>query len=298
MSIVNVLMQGVRPLVERFPRAAMTYRHFRDLRDVMRTPVMTPFGFSFVGNETMEAGDFEPVETDFVRRALQDADVLVNVGANIGYYCCLALRQRRKVIAFEPMSGNLRYLYRNIHANDGDDAVEVHPVALGERAGLAEIYGGGTMASLVRGWSGMSANYKETVPVSTLDDSLGHRLPGSRLLIVVDIEGAELAMLRGASCVLARKPKPVWMVEISIDEHQPAGLSINPHLAETFELFRSAGYVAWELGATFRPLQDDRIHRIVSSGVNTLETHNFVFVEPGHAITRVAQGVHAPSELR
>ena len=268
----------------------MAYRHFRDLRDVMREPVMTPFGFRMVGNRAMEAGDFEKAETDFVRRALPHVDVLVNAGANIGYYCCLALQQGRRVVAFEPMAGNLRYLYRNVRANDWADAIEVYPMALGERPGLAEIYGGGTMASMVPGWAGLPASYKETVPLVRLDDSLGQRLDGSRLLIIVDIEGAELAMLKGASAVLARTPTPVWMVEVSVDEHQPAGRAINPHLLDTFMLFRDAGYAAWQLGATLVPLDYDRVRVIASSGVNTLETHNFVFAAPGHPSTLPDQG--------
>lgn len=281
MTLIRSLLRGVRPLVERHPRAAMAYRHFRDLRDVLREPVSTPFGFRFVGNEAMESGAFEADETAFVRRALASADVLVNVGANIGYYCCFALQQGRKVIAFEPVAGNLRYLYRNVGANGWADRIEVFPMALGASTGLVDIYGGDTAASLVPGWAGIPLGYRETVPLATLDACLGSRLAGQRALIVVDIEGAELAMLQGAAATLAHTPRPVWMVEISVDEHQPAGRSFNPHLAATFALFEDAGYAAWQLGATLLPLDYEHVRRIASSGVNTLTTHNFVFAAPG-----------------
>ena len=282
MTLIHSLMRSVRPLVERHPRMAMTYRHYRDLRDVAREPVVTPFGFRLVGNTVMESGAFEPVETAFVRRALTNADVFVNVGANIGYYCCFALQLGRRAVAFEPLPGNLRYLYRNVAANGWAESIDVAPVALGSRSGLVDIYGGGTAASLVAGWADIPLAYRQTVPMATLDASLGDRFAGGRMLVVVDIEGAELGMLEGATATLSRNPRPVWMVEISIDEHQPGGVKINPNLEATFAVFEQAGYAAWQVGATLERLAYSRIRRIASSGINTLATHNFVFAAPDH----------------
>ena len=282
MTLLSTLARSVRPLVERSPRAAMTYRHFRDLRDVARMPVQTPLGFKLVGNAAMERGEFEPRETAFVQGALESADVVVNIGANIGYYCCLALQRGKYVVAFEPIPGNLRYLYRNVRANGWTDRIEVSPIALGPGPGLVDIYGGGTAASLIPGWAGIPLAYCQTVPVSTLDLSVGSRFPGDQMLILVDIEGAELGMLHGASAVLARKPQPVWMVEISIDEHQPGGHVLNPNLLQTFDIFERAGYAAWQIGAAFERIPYSRIRRIVASGTNSLATHNFVFAAPHH----------------
>jgi len=53
---------------------------------------------------------------------------LVNVGANTGYYCCLALDRNKYVIAFEPINLNVKYLLRNIKANNWDDRIEVYPM--------------------------------------------------------------------------------------------------------------------------------------------------------------------------
>ncbi len=284
MTLLSSLARRVRPLVERSPRMAMTYRHFRDLRHIGREPVTTPFGFRLIGNPAMEKGAFEPAETAFVQRTLAGSDVFVNVGANIGYYCCFGLQLGKPVVAFEPVPGNLRYLYRNIEVNGWADRIEVVPVALGARPGLAEIYGGGTAASLVAGWAGIPLAYRQTVPMATLDTSLGARFTGERLFILVDIEGAELGMLQGAAAVLARQPKPVWMVEISIDEHHPGAVAINPDLVATFAMFERAGYAVWQVGATLERIAYSRIRRIASSGVNTLATHNFVFAAPDHAI--------------
>jgi tRNA G37 N-methylase Trm5 len=89
----------------------------------------TPWGFKLAGNAAMVQGIFEPAETKLVRNILQNVDILVNVGANIGYYCCHALSMGKQVIAFEPIERNLRYLCKNIK-NNGWTGAEVYPMAL------------------------------------------------------------------------------------------------------------------------------------------------------------------------
>jgi FkbM family methyltransferase len=281
MTMLKRLARSVRPMVERNPRLAMAYRHYRDMEHFARSPVQTPFGFKFVGHPAMEAGTFEPDEVRVVKQLLRDADVFINVGANVGYYCCFALQAGRRVVAIEPVPNNLQYLYRNLLINGWDERVEVLPVAIGDRRGLVDIFGGGTAASLLEGWAGIPSGYRQTVPLTTLDDSVGGRFEDQQRFILIDVEGAELGVLKGAKSLLAAPRKPVWMIEVSIDEHFPGGVKINPNLRATFELFEQAGYSAWGVGKTLSPVDYDEARAIAQSGVNTLSTHNFVFAEPG-----------------
>jgi tRNA G37 N-methylase Trm5 len=83
-------------------------------------------GFKMVGNKSMQNGQFEPEETRIVEQILPYVDIAINVGANVGYYCLIALGQEKHVVAFEPMNANLRYLLRNIKANDWESRIEVY----------------------------------------------------------------------------------------------------------------------------------------------------------------------------
>ena len=99
----------------------------------------------------------------------------------------------------------------------------------------------------------------------------------------MDIEGAELHALRGAAAMLAREPRPIWIVEITIDEHLPGNAKVNPNLEATFDLFRNAGYGAWTATATPRTVDSEEIRAIACGGPNTLGTHNFLFAQPGQS---------------
>jgi hypothetical protein len=75
-----------------FPKAAMYYRYIRDNLRMWKEPKETPMGFKFTGNRSMQEGRFESEETKVVIKLLQRVNIFINVGANIGYYCCHALK--------------------------------------------------------------------------------------------------------------------------------------------------------------------------------------------------------------
>lgn len=271
------LASSYRRFIDRYPRIASLYRDFRDQLGFMKAPAQTPWGFRMGGNDAMSNGRFEPVETALVRQILLQVDVFVNVGANIGYYCCHALSMGKPVVAFEPMQRNVRHLLRNIRCNGWSDA-EVYPVALSNGVDIIDIFGGDTGASVIKGWANISDSYVTLVPTSTMDILLGDRLRGKRALILVDIEGAEKLMLEGASRMLRNEPRPIWIIEIVTRDHQPQGVGINPNLVATFEMFFDLGYQAFQVDDAMRPVTLDDVRR-AADGTHDLGAHNFLFRE-------------------
>jgi len=262
-------------------RLYQAYRYIKDKRDIFDEPKKTPMGFKLSGNEAMQRGEFEPEETGIVKEIIQHVDILINVGANIGYYCCIALSHAKPVVAFEPIHLNLQYLLRNIKANQWGSDIEVFPMALSNRTGIIEIYGDGTGASLIKGWADTPEQNFTLVPCTTMNNALGDRFKGKQCFFLVDIEGAEFFMLQGASAMVNLDPKPVWMMEVTIAEHQPKGISINPNLLSTFQVFWDGGYEAWTADRQCRIVEPDEVEKIVQSGKDTILTHNFLFIEKG-----------------
>lgn len=276
-------VRAVKPVIDRwFPQIARAYRTMRDSRFLAEEPVDTPMGFKFLGEREMQSGHFEPEEAEVFRRLLRDAGVFVNVGANAGLYCCHALMQGRHTVAFEPIALNVQYLCRNVLANGWQDNIEIHPLALSNSTGIARIFGGGSGASFVPGWGGIPEHQAAFVPTTTMDLALQGRFKDARLLILIDVEGAEFKVLDGAAHTLVREPRPIWMVEIMA--HRPGTDLVNPALAETFARFRDSGYIALTADRQLRPVGNDEIRLMAEGGWSASGTHNFVFVECGLGI--------------
>jgi FkbM family methyltransferase len=266
---------NISRLLRRFPSLHSAAKAFYTRRLISESPAEHPRGFKLIGPSSMRDGSFEPNETSQLVDLLKDTAVFVNVGANIGYYVCIARSCGVHVVAVEPLDRNLQILKKNLDLNDWRD-VEVFPIGLAASPSIERIFGGGTAASFVPGWAGAKKESYELVPLNTLDNLVLNRFAGESMLILMDVEGFELNVLTGADWLLRRNPPAVWFVEICIDEHQPDHGAINPNLRRTFEAFWKHGYKAEMAGNSIGPVTENDVDDWVC-GSNLPATHNFIF---------------------
>jgi FkbM family methyltransferase len=183
------------------------------------------------------------------------------------------------VVAIEPLKDNLDFLFKNVEANGFSPRIEVYPVGVGSSFGLFRIYGWNTGASLLSGWAGGDRSFYRTIPLTLLDVLVGERFCGKRVVIKVDVEGAELEVLRGATKTLASSPKPRWLMEICLTENNPSG-GVNPHYVETFEAFLTRGYMARTIGPHQQVVQLEDVQRWADTGKRDFGGYNFIFESP------------------
>ncbi|WP_339951990.1 FkbM family methyltransferase [uncultured Albimonas sp.] len=143
---------------------------------------------------------------------------LYDVGANFGLYSVtLGLAHPQLAIeAFEPVGATRAKLERNLGLNGLAERVRVHPLALSETEGAAEI----AIDPRSSGLSTLSASAdeaarrdfarSETIRTARLDDLTS--AAGETLAIKIDVEGHEAAALRGMGRVLAEN-RGVMMIE-------------------------------------------------------------------------------------
>ena len=241
----------------------------------------TKAGFYFCGSRKMIQGSFEPDETRFLQTALPLVEQFINVGANTGYYCCLALASSKPVIAFEPNDLNVKHLLTNVCLNGWQDQIEVYPMALGANPGIAELFGAGTGGSFLKGWANNPDWHVSLTPVSSLDHLLNENQLSCQNLVLIDVEGAEHLVLEGASRLIHATPKPIWLVEISIMSHRPGETVVNPNLRHIFELFWNANYDSWLVEESPRSIDENDIKMIENSNQNPFSGNNFIFAERG-----------------
>jgi FkbM family methyltransferase len=239
-----------------------------------RRPITTDWGFQFIGPEFLTSGRFEPEETHLVRELLKDVDILVNVGAHMGYYCCHALQLGKRVIAVEPNLENTHYLMRNIQINGWSDRAEIFVAAVGGSAGILEMWGSGTAASLVKGWAG-NGGLPTQVPILTLDRIAAETIQGMRSLFIVDVEGYEHLALRGGVKCLGAIPRPMWMVEIMGATHRPTGQAYHSQVLQTFSEFLDRGYECKTVEPSPERVDIDRVRSKLEAA--SFGCHNFLF---------------------
>jgi FkbM family methyltransferase len=259
----------------------------RELRLQSLVCARTPFGFRLIGDASMQQGNHETEEVACIRRFLPDAAVFVDVGAYVGFYTCLARSMGKHVIAVEPLRENLMLLLKNLDLNGWRD-VEVWPVGLGAAPGIARMYGVSTGASLIRGWAKIVPSLQEDIAVTTLDRLLALRFENEKLVIKIDAEGAEFDILEGAAETLARRPRPVWLVEVCLEEHHPSGR--NPHFTRIFERFWEEGYCAFTAEEQNRPIAREDVDRWYRKNRRDFGGPNVLFVDGTDAFAARASG--------
>lgn len=177
---------------------------------------------------SLEAGQFyEPEVSYFFASLLQPGDVVVDIGAHIGYFSVLAGRivgAEGKVFAFEPEPGNYRRL-RDHLAQNGLRQVQSFNVALGSAPGTAEMYFNSDNDGGHAFWDVAEHQLCErtreegkrlSAEVVVLDHVLAGLAPGKGpKLIKIDAEGMEYEILKGSLRTILGHEVPYIVCEIN-----------------------------------------------------------------------------------
>ncbi len=257
------------------PELGHAYRLLRDARAGLAPAAPTAFGFTLAGDPALAGGSYEQDEIGIFLKVLENASVCFDIGANVGLYTCLAASRGKHVVSVEPAARNLEQLYRNLLENKFAD-VEVLPLGLSSRSGIERLFGTGGSASFLPGWAGSPVNRYRAVPVSTLDRIVAGREGNGSPLIKLDVEGFELEVLAGAEHTLAMDPRPVWIVEICLNEGCVVG-GLNTRFRETFEVFWSRGYRASVAAPARQPVSPDDVDRWSRRGAVDFGSSNYLF---------------------
>lgn len=178
--------------------------------------------------EDMLAGRFDAGISDVVAGAVPAAGGIVwDVGAHIGFHTlsfAAAVGHSGRVVGFEPNASNRQRLQRNLDQNpDLAVRIDILPCGLSDVDGDAQFAtshdvdsGASSMSFLARTSGSIdpqtAASWdKVVVPVRTADSLIRDGVPRPHV-VKIDVEGAELLVLRGAAEMIAAG-RPVLIVE-------------------------------------------------------------------------------------
>lgn len=226
---------------------------FRRLIPTLPGVIQLPFGSWWLSHgsaldECLLQGEFEPAETVFLRRYLHDGMTLLDIGAHHGYYTLLASKAvgpNGRIIAFEPSPKERIRLREHLRLNDCEN-VRVEPFALEateEKRDLYLVEGAEDYCNSLRPPVVNASTTTITVQTTTLDKFLSTVHIDRIDFIKMDVEGAELSVLKGAEKLLARSARPVWLVELFDMRTAPWGYAAR----EVVQLLAKRGYRWYEI---------------------------------------------------
>jgi len=157
----------------------------------------------------------------FVYEHLNNYNVFLDIGANIGTYSILFAKKGLRGYAFEPVVSNFDAFTTNLKLNNIEDKVTAFPFALGERKRKA----GFTFDPINTGASHLTDNsdfLEETlspefvdvdvIPFDNILDELDIK-NDDRIFIKIDVEGMEENVIKGAEKFIKSHPNLLFVIE-------------------------------------------------------------------------------------
>jgi FkbM family methyltransferase len=150
-------------------------------------------------------GVHEKCATELCKHVIKKGDIIVDVGAHVGYYTLLFARlvgEKGKVFAFEPDPENFALLMRNIEANEYRNVVAVRK-AVSNKSEIAKLFLCPDNTGDHRIHNSCDSRQSIEVETTSLDEFFKNKC--SKIdLIKMDIEGAEMLALQGSTKLLEK----------------------------------------------------------------------------------------------
>jgi len=227
-----------------------------------KTNIFGKYKFFYLNNDRyigqrVALEKYEPYETQLILRQTKAGDVVVDVGANIGYYTVLLAEKAKKVYAFEPDKTNFEILKKNIEANKLKNVILVN-AAVGskdeekilykskENLGDHKLFGEGK---------------KEKVKIVKLDNFLEEKVN----LMKIDTQGWEPEVIEGAKKII-EKDKPIIFFEYSPTSYTQAKLDGNKMMKFLRKIYKKIWWID-EWLYVYKSLSKEKIDKIC--GTNT-----------------------------
>lgn len=180
------------------------------------------------------SGKYEPEKTECLASIVKEGMIAIDVGAHVGYYSLIMAKgvgPSGKVYSFEPRDLNRGFLKKHIRVN-GVENVTVFSKCVGDREGKVSFE-----TRTGTGTGHLSEEGDVTVEMTTLDGAIKEGLLQAPDLLKIDVEGAEVQVLRGATETI-RNAKPIMVLAVHSEALE----------RECREILEPIGYVFEDLG--------------------------------------------------
>lgn len=215
-----------------------------DSRDIGLTPYL------------LEWGVYEKYETELFKRIVNNGMVVVDIGANVGYYTLLAAKlvgNEGKVFAFEPEPDNYNLLRKNVEANNCKNVVTIRKAVFSSSGKIRLFLDKNNLGA--HSLSERNVNKRDSIMVEaiSMDDYFKNGLKID--IVKVDIQGSEMHVLEGMADTIHHNDELQMIVEF-----WPSGLRNSGSSPISFlRKLRSYGFDLYKIGKHLERIDVERV---------------------------------------
>ncbi len=175
-------------------------------------------------------GVYGILDTELVKKEILPNEIIIDVGANIGYYTLLFSKlvgTNGKVFAFEPEPNNFKLLKKNIHENQYTNVIPEEK-AVSNTSGFVDLHLAKDGIVGHRIFDSDSCDNSIKVPKIILDDYFEKiNLIDKINFVKIDVEGFEFGVLQGMQKIIQKSKNIKLFLEFNRTGIEEAGFSPN-----------------------------------------------------------------------
>jgi FkbM family methyltransferase len=195
-----------------------------------------------VSQELIQSNKWEKLQTSIFKQNIKKGNIVVDVGAHIGYYTLIAadiVGKKGKVYAFEPDLKNFNILMRNIKVNKYRNIIPINK-AVAKKDGKLNLFINPTNSGDHRVYESNKNRKRTEIESVSLDSVLKNEKVD---LIKIDIQGSEINALKGAFHTLNNNKALKMIIEF-----WPGGLKLSGGSQEEFiRLLRNSKFTLYNI---------------------------------------------------
>ncbi len=196
-------------------------------------------------------GVYEYWKSKLFFNLIKEGMTCIDVGAHKGYFSLLfakLMNDKGKVLSFEPLPENCFWFRQSTQVNNYK-CIKLYPYALSDGEGTATFYLGNTSGrgSLFSDHNASITQKPLTVKKRKLDNVLKDEGIDNVDILKIDVEGAELLVLKGAANILKKSKNVKIFIDIDVKDKETK--------KQIFEFLNLCGFQMYKIGKKLKPIK-------------------------------------------
>ena len=221
---------------------------------------------------------YEPNQTEIVKKYVHEGDIVIDIGAHVGYYTLLMAQlvgENGKVYSFEPDPVNFQLLKKSVEINGFENVVLIQK-AVSNITDKVKLFLGDNDSAINRIYDAKLGDAKESIDVESIRiDEYFKENDELINFIKIDSEGSEVKIINGMKQFLSRNQELVMMTEFFPFLIKKSGDEPNQYL----KLLEKSGFSLYNILDKNEKTNKINSENFLESGINSQYCTNLLCIK-------------------